>query len=258
MKILFIANSFGEDTTRYLHGIARADGKNWKVVNLYIGGCSLYRHYRNMLSGEKSYEFEMNGHVKSGIFVSLAEALLSDEWDVVITQQCSPQSGDESSYEPFATALAEFVRIHAPKAKFYIQQTWTFETDAPRFKLTSFTNPEDMIEAIKTCYVQMAKNTCAWGIIPNGEVMYKLWQEKANYGLEAVHRDGFHAHKGVGRYLLALDVYATLSGRDISNNSFCDFDVEVSDDAARAAREVAAEVVEKYRAINAELAKEAL
>ena len=36
MKILFIANSFGEDTTRYLHGIARADGKNWKVVNLYI------------------------------------------------------------------------------------------------------------------------------------------------------------------------------------------------------------------------------
>ena len=34
MKVLFIANSFGEDTTRYLHGIARADGKNWKVINI--------------------------------------------------------------------------------------------------------------------------------------------------------------------------------------------------------------------------------
>lgn len=258
MKVLFIANSFGEDTTRYLHGIARADGKNWKVVNLYIGGCSLYRHYRNMLSGEKAYEFEMNGHVKSGIFVSLTEALLSDEWDVVITQQCSPKSGEEDSYEPFATAIAEFVRIHAPKAKFYVMQTWTFETDAPRFKMTSYTNPDDMIVAIKDCYDKMAKNTRAWGIIPNGEAMYTLWQRRANYGIDAVHRDGFHANLGVGRYLLGLTAYATLSGRDISTNSFCDFDVEVSAEAARGAREVAAEVVEKYRAINAELAKEAL
>ena len=256
MKILFIANSFGEDTTRYLHGIARADGKNWKVVNLYIGGCSLYRHYRNMLSGEAAYEFQINGH-KSGIMVSLTQALLSDEWDVVVTQQCSPQSGDESSYEPFATALAEFVRIHAPKAKFYIQQTWTFETDAPRFKLTSFTNPADMIEAIKHCYEQMAKNTRAWGIIPNGEVMYKLWQEKANYGIEAVHRDGFHAHKGIGRYLLALNVYATLSGRDISENSFSDFDEEVTPEAAAAARAIVSEISAKYREINKEYAKEA-
>lgn len=256
MKILFIANSFGEDTTRYLHGIARADGKNWKVVNLYIGGCSLYRHYRNMLSGEAAYEFQINGH-KSGLMVSLQQALLSDEWDVVATQQCSPLSGDEESYEPFATELASFVRTYAPKAKFYVHQTWTFETDAPRFKLTSFTTPEEMFPAIKDCYVKMANNTRAWGIIPNGEVMYKLWQEKEKYGLEAVHRDGFHAHKGVGRYLLALNVYATLSGRDISENSFCDFDEEVTPEAAAGARAVVSEISAKYREINEEYAKEA-
>lgn len=256
MKILFIANSFGEDTTRYLHGIARADGKNWKVVNLYIGGCSLYRHYRNMLSGEAAYEFQINGH-KSGLMVSLQQALLSDEWDVVATQQCSPLSGDEESYEPFATELASFVRTYAPKAKFYVHQTWTFETDAPRFKLTSFTTPEEMFPAIKDCYVKMANNTRAWGIIPNGEVMYKLWQEKEKYGLEAVHRDGFHAHKGVGRYLLALNVYATLSGRDISENSFCDFDEEVTPEAAAGARAVVSEISAKYREINKEFAKEA-
>ena len=256
MKILFIANSFGEDTTRYLHGIARADGKNWKVVNLYIGGCSLYRHYRNMLSGEAAYEFQINGH-KSGLMVSLQQALLSDEWDVVATQQCSPLSGDEESYEPFATELASFVRTYAPKAKFYVHQTWTIETDAPRFKLTSFTTPEEMFPAIKDCYVKMANNTRAWGIIPNGEVMYKLWQEKEKYGLEAVHRDGFHAHKGVGRYLLALNVYATLSGRDISENSFCDFDEEVTPEAAAGARAVVSEISAKYREINKEFAKEA-
>ncbi len=258
MKVLFIANSFGHDCTHYLYNVARADGKKWKVVNLYIGGCSLYRHYRNMLSGADAYEFEINGHGKTGIFVSLTEALLSDEWDVVVTQQCSPESGEPDSYEPYATALAEFVRIHAPKAKFYVQQTWTFETDAPRFKLTSYETPETMFPAIKECYIEMAKNTRAWGIIPNGEAMYTLWQRRADYGIEAVHRDGFHADLGVGRYLLALTTYATLSGRDVLSNSFSDFDVETTPEAAQAAREVAAEVSAKYIEINKEYAKEAL
>ena len=118
MKILFIANSFGEDTTRYLHGIARADGKNWKVVNLYIGGCSLYRHYRNMLSADKAYSLELNG-VSSGFYVSLSEALLSDEWDVVTLQQCSHESTLADSYEPYLSRLAAFVREYAPKAKLW-------------------------------------------------------------------------------------------------------------------------------------------
>ena len=234
MKVLFIANSFGQDCSRYLYDIARSDGKKWKVVNLYIGGCSLYRHYRNMLSGEKAYEFEMNGHVKSGIFVSLTEALLSDEWDVVITQQCSPKSGDEESYEPFATAIAEFVRIHAPKAKFYVMQTWTFETDAPRFKMTSFTNPDDMIVAIMDCYDKMAKNTRAWGIIPNGEAMYTLWQRRADYGIDAVHRDGFHASRGIGRYALALCWIKAICGISVKDNEFYDFEEEVTEEERQA------------------------
>ena len=62
IKILCIGNSFGSDCTRYLPGVARADGKDIKVVNLYIGGCSLYRHYRNMLSDAPEYNFEINGY----------------------------------------------------------------------------------------------------------------------------------------------------------------------------------------------------
>ena len=50
MRVLAIGNSYSQDATRYLYGIARAGGVDVKVVNLYIGGCSLSRHYRNMLS----------------------------------------------------------------------------------------------------------------------------------------------------------------------------------------------------------------
>ena len=57
IKVLVIGNSFGQDSVRYLYGIARAAGKDVRVVNLYIGGCSLYRHYRNMLSEESVYDY---------------------------------------------------------------------------------------------------------------------------------------------------------------------------------------------------------
>ena len=55
-KILVVSNSFGEDANRYVYGIARGQKPardDVKIVTLYIGGCSLARHYRNMLSGEK-------------------------------------------------------------------------------------------------------------------------------------------------------------------------------------------------------------
>ena len=47
-KILVIGNSFGEDATHFLHDLALTRGINTKVVNLYIGGCSLERHWRNI------------------------------------------------------------------------------------------------------------------------------------------------------------------------------------------------------------------
>lgn len=256
MKLLIIGNSFGEDSLRYLHQIAKAHKVNIKAVNLYIGGCSLYRHYRNLLSDEATYDFQINGF-STKIMVSLSKALLSDEWDFILLQQCSPESGNPNSYEPYATALADYVRRYAPKAKLYINQTWTFETGAPRFKLTAFETPEEMFPAIKECYFTMARNIRADGIIPCGEAMYKLWQRKAEYGIEKVHRDGFHADLGVGRYLLALTVYATLTDRDVISDSFSDFDVVTTPEAAEAARTVASEVVELYRPINEELSKNA-
>ena len=251
LKLLVIGNSFGGDCTHYLHGVARADGKDIKVVNLHIGGCSLYRHYRNMLSEERAYSMELNGN-PSGFFVSIKEALLSDEWDVVMTQQCSPHSGEPETYEPYATALADYVRKLAPKAKFYVHQTWTFERETPRFKLTSFTEPEPHFAAIQKNYEMMADITNAYGIIPNGEAMFTLWQRKAQYGLEKIHRDGFHADYGYSRYMLALTVWGTITGRRVRDNKFCDFDVDVTPEQADAAREVAQEMVDKYTALNAE------
>ena len=51
-KILAIGNSFSEDATSYLEDIATCGGEDCKVVNLYIGGCSLERHYNNIVGNQ--------------------------------------------------------------------------------------------------------------------------------------------------------------------------------------------------------------
>ena len=79
--------------------------------------------------------------------------------------------------------------------------------------------------SVRETYAKAAKEINADGIIPCGEAMLKATQ----MGIEKVHRDTFHASFGVGRYLLALCWYKTLTGADISNNTFNDLRAEVSE-----------------------------
>ena len=48
LRILAVGNSFSEDATYYLHQILEIAGVENQVVNLYIGGCSLEKHWRNI------------------------------------------------------------------------------------------------------------------------------------------------------------------------------------------------------------------
>ena len=50
LKVLCIGNSFSQDATRYLEGVASAGPVPVIARNLYIGGCSLERHARNLAS----------------------------------------------------------------------------------------------------------------------------------------------------------------------------------------------------------------
>ena len=237
-KILLIANSFGEDAARYLYGIARAAGKKIKVATLYIGGCSLYRHYRNMLSEEKAYTFELNG-MSTGLNVSLKEALLCDEWDYVTLQQCSPQSGEYESYLPYLPALSEYVKKLAPAAKQYIHMTWSFAEGSKRFEKTPFVGRAEMISHIREAYINAAACIGAEAIIPSLDAMCKLYDAIG----DAAYRDGFHASLGVARYMLGCVWFMVLYGMDVTGNTFRDFDVAVTEEEVLLAQRLAREAV---------------
>ena len=233
MNILAIGNSFSEDATRYLHGIARADGENLQVVNLYIGGCSLERHYRNMLSDEKRYELQYNGE-KTGFFVSLREALLNRKWDVITVQQVSHLSFKKESYLPYITALADFVRTYAPQVKLYLHQTWAYEEGSQKLlEIAKYDSPDRMLCDIVKVNSEIALLIGAEKIIRSGEVFGMLTEK----GIKGIHRDTFHASLGVGRYALALLWYRTITEKQVSENRFCDFDVPISEKEIRLIKE---------------------
>ncbi|MBQ9098341.1 MAG: DUF4886 domain-containing protein [Clostridia bacterium] len=224
MHILAIGNSFSQDATRYLHGIARKAGEKLTVVNLYIGGCSLERHYRNMLSGERVYELQVNGQ-RSGFSVSLQEALLNRSWDVITLQQASPSSPKYSTYQPYLQELSAYVRRLCPKAKQMIHQTWAYEKDSEKLNtLMGYSDPAQMTADIMAAYEQAAADIGAAAVIPSGELFAKMLEN----GIETVHRDTFHARLGVGRYALGLLWFGVLTGKSVEADAFDDFDEPVT------------------------------
>lgn len=242
MNILSIGNSFSQDAQRYLYEIAKADGVDIHPFNLYIGGCPLSRHHRNMHSEKQEYLLEMNG-ISTGFYVSLKEALLNRDWDVITVQQVSHQSPDYDTYQPYLDGLVDYVRRFVPNAKIAVHQTWAYEQGSKRLnEELKYSDYRKMLGDIVNAYKKAAEHICADVLIPSGEVFGAMLEN----GIEKIHRDTFHASLGLGRYALGLTWYRFLTGNDITANTFDDFDEEVSAEQISIAKKCVSEVARTY------------
>lgn len=231
MKLLSIGNSFSNNAHRYLHRLAKQEGVYIKTANLVIGGCNLRTHYLNMLDDASAYLYEFNGEL-TGLKVSIRQALESDEWDVITLQQASMKSPFIESYTPYIEQLCAYVKRYCPHAKIMLHQTWAYEHESPTLK-TRFPEmtADEMLLKVKEAYLQAAELINADGIIPCGEAMMAA----AKAGEYKLHSDGAHASAGIGKYVLALTWFKTLTGKDITNNAFSEFDVTVTEEERRIA-----------------------
>lgn len=222
IKILGIGNSFSEDATYYLHKIAEAAGIDTKVVNLYIGGCSLERHWQNIESGEAAYQYQLNG-VITDRFVSIKEVLVEEEWDYIVTQQASHDSGWEETYYPFLKLMQDYIKEQVPKAEFLMQETWAYEIDSTHGNYMRYhRNQIEMYEKLRICYREAAKRH-ELRLIPCGDVI-QLLRKKEPFLVEeggmSLCRDGFHMHHIYGRYTLASVWARFLLGINIQENTY--------------------------------------
>ena len=235
MRVLSIGNSFSEDAQAHLRQVALASESDIHCANLYIGGCPLVRHYRNMLSEETAYEFGFNG-VYTGLRVSLQQGLLA-QWDVVTLQQASVNSPNPDSYFPYVTELAALVRRYSPKAKIYMHETWAYVEDSPRFANMGCTNQRDMYEKLHDAYARAAEAIGADGIIPCGSAFQRLIAK----GATELHRDGSHAGLGLGRLTLSATWITALTGKDLRGMDWSGVKMNVTADDIRMAQEAAYE-----------------
>ena len=222
MKILSIGNSFSEDAQRYLAKIADNMGLDAKCVNMCIGGCTLERHYKNMLSGEADYLLQINGKSISDGH-SFEEILSLEEWDVITLQEASVRSVNVDNYLPYIVKIADFLRKRCPDAKIAIHQTWGYESGIERIRNLGFESQKEMFSKVKTAVLGAFDAAKLDFIIPSGEVMQSL----ADMGYK-VHRDGFHASRGIGRYALSLCWIESIFGVSTVANGFSDFEEEIT------------------------------
>ena len=216
MQILAIGNSFSQDAVAYLKKISECGNGNITVVNLFIGGCPLSRHYRNMLSGERAYSMEFNGQA-TGFFVSVEEALLSRDWDVITIQQASPESTEYKNYQPYLDSLADYIRECCPKARLMLHETWAYEEGSEKLiERMKYEKRINMYNDLHDAYMKAAEAINADGIIPSGTLMQKLIEN----GVTRLHRDGSHASLDIGRYALALLWFKVLTGKSVLDNAF--------------------------------------
>ena len=225
MKVLSIGNSFSQDAHRYLHKLAKLEGVDIQTTNLYVGGCTLERHYFNVINDVKEYVLEINGEITSEL-VSIHKTLTSEKWDFVTLQQASYHSGNYATYVPYIYEIATYVKTHCPNAKILIHETWAYEDGSDRLRdFTNYKTADEMFCSLKQSYQNALTDVNAYGLIPCGTVFMHAVKD---YSVP-VHRDTLHASFGLGRYMLALTWYKFLTGNSITNNSFNDFDEPVTE-----------------------------
>ncbi len=237
MKILSIGNSFSQDAHRYFNRIATMNGKELMNANLSIGGCTLKKHYLNMLDNESTYLYDFKSET-TGLLVSIKDALKSADWDYVTLQQASHESFIEDSYTPYIEKLCDYIKLYSPKAKIYLHQTWAYPAEKERLREVGFEATEDMFKEIRNAYRSVYKRINADGIILSGEAMLKAYELKKDY----IYRDAIHAGIGFGRYLIALVWYQTFFGDTDDFKHLSEFAAPISKEELSLAWEIAAQV----------------
>ncbi len=231
--ILAIGNSFSRDATAYLYDICKSMDIPVHVVNLYIGGCALERHWSNVERDDHAYQYQENG-VETDRYVSISEILHSKPWDYIVTQQSSHDSGWLDTYEPFTGLLFDYLRKEVPGAQICMQQTWAYEIDSDHGCFIRYNrDQQEMYRRSRANYHTIVEKYNI-PLIPCGDLIQNIRKHPefdVAKGGRSICRDGFHMHFLYGRYALAALWAKELLKAPIGECSFqpkcCDTDEEL-------------------------------
>jgi hypothetical protein len=222
LRILTVGNSFGEDTSCHLADIARALGfKQIKISLLYIGGCSINKHFENAKGDLADYRYSVNTgegwtHNQGK---RISEAVREEKWDYISIQHGTKDGSRYTLPESYANleALIEYIKGIANKdAKIVFNMAWVMEPYSTHSEIRSYDGDQLlMYSKITEVTSTVVKNTKGLDIVsPAGTAIQNA---RATSLADKLSRDGFHLSYGLGRYIASLTFIKALTGVDIDN-----------------------------------------
>ena len=139
LNVLFIGNSFSEDTSRYLYDIVKQTGYKICVGDAWIGGSRLCDHVSNASSNAKKYTYIENTsgswgrkNYNGNSTWRLSWVMSRKKWDVIILQSLSTDVGRMASFYPggdetktcYLEQLAAYCKKKYPKSHIAYNMTW--------------------------------------------------------------------------------------------------------------------------------------
>ena len=181
-RVLMIGNSYSVSVMRHAPAVADSLAVDLDITSLYIGGCSFRKHMDNVKrewnEEHKPYTLTRNvrGEEKPGKKVNLPEVLDGPvSYDIITIQQASHESWDLKTYAPYGDDLVKLIRKYQPKAKIYVQETWSYTPFDPRLKEWGF-DQNEMSDRLHAAYAEFAKRN-GLEIIPMGAAVQR-WRER--------------------------------------------------------------------------------
>ncbi len=232
VSILFLANSFADDTIQYMPEIAHELGYDLDVNNLYIGGCDINSHINNILNKEKAYELRIYNKEKhiweTQYALSINEYIPSKKWDYIVLQQSSYYSGLPHGLDNIEK-LVELVKgLANSNVKLIWNMTWSYPhySDLEVFKKEYRNDSKFMYDSIvKNVKEYILPNKDFVKIIPNGTA---LGNAREHLQDELLYRDGFHLSFQFGRFLAGLMAIRVILDEDITNVNYHPVEIDES------------------------------
>lgn len=221
IRILAIGNSFSEDALEtYLHGLAKANGDTVIIGNLFIGGCSLEKHWSNA-NNRAVYSYRKIGvsGAKATSTRSMQYAIQNEKWDYITLQQVSHWAGMYETYFPYITNLINYIKSKAtnPNVEIGLHQTWAYAKTSTHSGFSNYSkNQMQMYEAIVNAVQRVAEDTGISLIIPSGTA---IQNGRTSFVGDVFCRDGYHLDYYIGRYTAACVWYEMLLGKSALGNS---------------------------------------
>ena len=223
VKILAIGNSFSEDAVEeHLSDLARAEGLDVIICNMYIGGCSIERHVKNLCGDIPDYRYrkiDVEGKMTEVRGYTLEKVLAEEDWDYVSVQQSSPLSGQPESYA-LLPELVEFIRERVPEdAVVMFHQTWAYSKDSKhKAYVNSDKDQMKMFNAIVGTVAQEVPKVGISLVIPSGVAIQNARTSVLGDDLT---RDGYHLAMPKGRYVAACTWLEAVLGVNPVGNDYC-------------------------------------